>query len=88
MKLSLRRSVLILAEQLALYSQLPHQRGLAGQLDFALFPWSQARRSQMPRPGVFTIQKNCGYGIAPANTISISAPVHIDPPQGGTAGTA
>lgn len=39
-----------LAEHLALYSQLPHQVGLAGQLIFALFPWMQARRSQMP-PG-------------------------------------
>lgn len=39
-----------LAEHLALYSQLPHQVGLAGQLAFALFPWIQARRSQMP-PG-------------------------------------
>mgnify|MGYP001025976118 FL=1 len=39
-----------LAEHLALYSQLPHQVGLAGQLAFALFPWVQARRSRMP-PG-------------------------------------
>ena len=39
-----------LAEHLALYSQLPHQVGLAGQLAFALFPWIQARRSQTP-PG-------------------------------------
>jgi len=35
-----------LAEHLALYSQLPHQLGLAGQLAFALFPWIQARSSQ------------------------------------------
>ncbi|OGA99383.1 MAG: hypothetical protein A3E25_06855 [Burkholderiales bacterium RIFCSPHIGHO2_12_FULL_69_20] len=34
-----------LAEHLALYAQLPHQVGLAGQLAFALFPWIQARRS-------------------------------------------
>jgi hypothetical protein len=39
-----------LAEHLALYAQLPHQVGLAGQLAFALFPWMQARRSQWP-PG-------------------------------------
>lgn len=39
-----------LAEHLALYSQLPHQMGLAGQLAFALIPWIQARRSQTP-PG-------------------------------------
>jgi hypothetical protein len=39
-----------LAEHLALYSQLPHQVGLAGQLAFSLFPWIQARRSQTP-PG-------------------------------------
>ena len=39
-----------LAEHMALYAQLPHQLGLAGQLAFALFPWMQARRSQMP-PG-------------------------------------
>ena len=38
-----------LTEHLALYAQLPHQVGLAGQLAFALFPWIQARRSQMPR---------------------------------------
>jgi len=34
-----------LTEHLALYAQLPHQLGLAGQLAFALFPWIQARRS-------------------------------------------
>ena len=39
-----------LAEHLALYAQFPHQVGLAGQLAFAVFPWMQARRSQMP-PG-------------------------------------
>ena len=39
-----------LAEHLALYSQFPHQVGLAGQLAFALFPWIQARRTQTP-PG-------------------------------------
>lgn len=39
-----------LTEHLALSSQLPHQVGLAGQLAFALIPWIQARRSQMP-PG-------------------------------------
>lgn len=37
-----------LAEHLALYSQLPQQVGLAGQLAFALIPWVQAWRSQMP----------------------------------------
>ena len=37
-----------LAEHLALYSQLPHQVGLTGQLAFALFPWIQARRSLRP----------------------------------------
>jgi hypothetical protein len=35
-----------LAEHLALYSQLPHQLGLAGQGAFALLPWIQARRTQ------------------------------------------
>ena len=35
-----------LAEHLALYAQLPHLVGLAGQLAFALFPWIQVRRSQ------------------------------------------
>jgi hypothetical protein len=39
-----------LAEHLALYGQLPHQLGLAGQLAYAAFPWIQARRSQRP-PG-------------------------------------
>lgn len=39
-----------LSEHLALYSQLPHQLGLAGQLAFALIPGMQARRSPMP-PG-------------------------------------
>lgn len=39
-----------LAEHLALYAQLPHQVGLAGQLAFAAFPWMQAWRSQRP-PG-------------------------------------
>jgi len=34
-----------LTEHLALYAQLPHQLGLAGQLAFVLFPWLQARRS-------------------------------------------
>jgi len=28
-----------LTEHLALYAQLPHQLGLAGQLAFAVFPW-------------------------------------------------
>lgn len=37
-----------LAEHLALYAQLPHQVGLAGQLVFAVFPWIQARRSHLP----------------------------------------
>ncbi len=37
-----------LAEHLALYAQLPHQVGLAGQLAFAVFPWLQARRSKAP----------------------------------------
>ena len=32
------------AEHLALYSQLLHQVGLAGQLAFSVFPWLQARR--------------------------------------------
>jgi hypothetical protein len=39
-----------LAQHLALYAQLPHQVGLAGQLAFAVIPWIQARRSQTP-PG-------------------------------------
>lgn len=39
-----------LAQHLALYAQLPHQVGLAGQLAFAVIPWIQARRSQIP-PG-------------------------------------
>ena len=39
-----------LAEHMAMYAQLPHQLGLAGQLAFALFPWMQARRLQIP-PG-------------------------------------
>ena len=33
-----------LAEHFALYAQLPHQVGLAGQLAFAALPWIQARR--------------------------------------------
>lgn len=37
-----------LAEHLALYSQVPHQVGLAGQLAFAMFPWIQVRSSQTP----------------------------------------
>jgi hypothetical protein len=37
-----------LTEHLALYAQLPHRVGLAGQLAFALFPWMQARRAQRP----------------------------------------
>jgi hypothetical protein len=37
------------AEHLALYQQLPHQVGLAGQLAFALIPWMQARRLRTPR---------------------------------------
>ena len=37
-----------LADHLALYAQLPHQVGLAGQLAFALFPWIQARHSLRP----------------------------------------
>jgi hypothetical protein len=39
-----------LAEHLALYAELPHQVGLAGQVAFALFPWVQARRATRP-PG-------------------------------------
>lgn len=39
-----------LAEHLALFAQLPHQVGLAGQLAFAAFPRMQARRSPGP-PG-------------------------------------
>ncbi|MDI1239060.1 MAG: hypothetical protein PSV26_16375 [Polaromonas sp.] len=34
-----------LTEHLALYTELPHQVGLAGQLVFAVFPWIQARRT-------------------------------------------
>jgi len=34
-----------LTEHLALYAELPHQLGLAGQLAFAVFPRIQARRS-------------------------------------------
>ncbi len=34
-----------LAEHLALYAQLPHQLGLAGQLAFAALPWIEAHRS-------------------------------------------
>ena len=37
-----------LTEHLALYAQLPHQVGLAGQLAFAVLPRIQARRWQMP----------------------------------------
>jgi len=37
-----------LAEHLALYSELPHQLGLAGQFAFAVMPWIQARRSNAP----------------------------------------
>ena len=37
-----------LTEHLALYAELPHQLGLAGQLAFAVFPWIQARRSYAP----------------------------------------
>jgi hypothetical protein len=37
-----------LAEHLALYAQLPHQAGLAGQLAFAVFPWMRARSSARP----------------------------------------
>jgi hypothetical protein len=39
-----------LAEHLALYAQVPHQAGLAGQLAFAVVPWLQTRRLQLP-PG-------------------------------------
>ncbi len=35
-----------MAEHLALYAQLPHQVGLAGQLAFAVFPWIQTQRPQ------------------------------------------
>ena len=35
-----------LTEHLALYAQLPHQVGLAGQLAFAVIPWIQSRRSR------------------------------------------
>lgn len=34
-----------LTEHLALYTQRPHQVGLAGQLAFAVIPWIQSRRS-------------------------------------------
>jgi hypothetical protein len=34
------------AAHVALYAQLPHQIGLAGQLAFALLPWIQVRPSQ------------------------------------------
>jgi len=37
-----------LTEHFALYAELPHQLGLAGQLAFALFPWVQARRTHAP----------------------------------------
>ena len=37
-----------LMEHLALYAELPHQLGLAGQLAFAVLPWIQARRSYAP----------------------------------------
>ena len=33
-----------LAEHVSLYSQLPHQLGLLGQMAFAAFPWAQAWR--------------------------------------------
>lgn len=36
-----------LTEHLALYAQLPHQVGLAGQLAFAVIPWIQCRRSRV-----------------------------------------
>lgn len=36
-----------LAEHLALYAQLPHQVGLAGQLAFGVLPWVQARWSNV-----------------------------------------
>ncbi len=39
-----------LAEHLALYAQVPYQVGLAAQLAFAMFPWLQTRRLQVP-PG-------------------------------------
>jgi hypothetical protein len=32
-----------MAEHVDLYTQLPHQLGLVGQLMFAVFPWIQAR---------------------------------------------
>lgn len=38
-----------LADHLALYAQLSHQVGLAGQLAFSVFPWMQARRSHRPQ---------------------------------------
>ena len=37
-----------LMEHLALYAELPHQLGLAGQLAFAVFPWIQTKRSYAP----------------------------------------
>jgi hypothetical protein len=36
-----------LTQHLALYAQLPHQVGLAGQLAFAVIPWMQSRRSRI-----------------------------------------
>jgi hypothetical protein len=36
-----------LVEHLALYAQLPHQLGLAGQLAFAALPWIQVRWSHV-----------------------------------------
>lgn len=38
-----------LAQHLALYTHLPHQVGLAGQVVFAAIPWIQARRSHAQR---------------------------------------
>jgi predicted phage tail protein len=47
--LSMLLTGLSLAQHLALYAQLPHQVGLAGQMVFAAFPWIQARRSHARR---------------------------------------
>ncbi len=38
-----------LAAHLALYAEVPHLLGLAGQLAFAAFPWLQARHVRRPR---------------------------------------
>ena len=56
-----------LVEHLALYAQLPHQVGLAGQLVFAVFPWMQARKRPM-RSG------SCRSGILPSRSANGKKP--------------